>query len=253
MHNVDAEGGKFYIREMADGELNIRPIIAKLQNPEKESTFRLYIDDMEVDNLDFHYTRLVPRNPEYGVDYADIRILNADAHIEAFSVVKGAVRGDIKSFSADERSGFRIDQLSGAMYVNRGVIHVDDLSVETPYSTLFMPRMHINGESWDQYKNYIPEVQMDMVAESSTISSKDVGYFAPALRDWGIVLEGMDVTYVGTVKDFEATARDVDFGRSSRLDATAHIIGMPDWRNAKYIVGIESLHLTSEDAATIID
>ncbi|MBQ2141815.1 MAG: hypothetical protein II204_01535, partial [Alistipes sp.] len=105
LHNVDAQGGKFYIREMADGELNIRPIIAKLQNPEKESTFRLYIDDMEVDNLDFHYTRLVPRNPEYGMDYADIRILNADAHIEAFSVVKGAVRGDIKSFSADERSG----------------------------------------------------------------------------------------------------------------------------------------------------
>lgn len=253
LHNVDAEGGKFYIREMADGELNIRPIIAKLQNPEKESTFRLYIDDMEVDNLDFHYTRLVPRSPEYGMDYADIRILNADAHIEEFSVVKGAVRGDIKSFSADERSGFRIDQLSGVMYVDRGVIHVDDLSVKTPYSTLFMPRMHINGESWDQYKNYIPEVQMDMEAESSTISSKDVGYFAPALRDWGIVLRDMDVTYVGTVKDFEATARDVDFGKSSRLDATAHIIGMPDWRNAKYIVGIESLHLTSEDAATVID
>ena len=80
------------------------------------------MDDLEVDNLDFCYTRLERRNPEYGVDYADIRILNADAHIKDFSVVKGAVRGDIISFSADERSGFRVDQLSGVMYVDRGVI-----------------------------------------------------------------------------------------------------------------------------------
>ena len=252
LHNVDAEGGKFYIREMANGELNIRPIIAKFQNPEKESNFRLYIDDMEVDNLDFCYTRLETRNPEYGVDYADIRILNADAHIKDFSVVKGAVRGDIKSFSADERSGFRLDQLSGVMYVDRGVIHVDEVYIETPTSTINMPRMHINGESWDQYKNYIDEVQMDMEAENSTITTSDLGYFAPALRDWGITLKDMDVTYVGTVDDFDVTVRDVDFGKSSNLDATAHIIGMPEWGTAKYIVGVERMHLTAEDANSVL-
>ena len=253
LHNVDAEGGKFYIREMANGELNIRPIVAKLQNPNKESNFRLYMDDLEVDNLDFRFTRLEPRNPEYGVDYADIRILNADAHIKDFSVVKGAVRGDIKSFSADERSGFRVDQLSGVMYVDRGVIHVDDVRIETPTSTLNMPRMHINGESWLQYKNYIDEVQMDMVAVNSTVTTSDIGYFAPALRNWGITLKDMDVTYAGTVDDFEATVRDVDFGKSSTLDATAHITGMPKWGSANYIVGVERMHLTAEDANAILD
>ena len=211
------------------------------------------MDDLEVDNLDFCYTRLERRNPEYGVDYADIRILNADAHIKDFSVVKGAVRGDIISFSADERSGFRVDQLSGVMYVDRGVIHVDDVRIETPTSTLNMPRMHINGESWLQYKNYIDEVQMDMVAVNSTVTTSDIGYFAPALRNWGITLQDMDVTYAGTVDDFEATVRDVDFGKSSTLDATAHITGMPKWDSANYIVGVERMHLTAEDANAILD
>ena len=253
LRDVDAEGGKFYIREMADGELNIRPIVAKLQNPEKESTFRLYISDITARDVDFRYTRLVPRNPEYGVDYYDMRILGIDATLENFSVVKGAVRGDITSLSAHERSGFVIDDLTCKMYVDRGFIHLDDLCVKTAKSTLNMPRMHINGESWDQYKNYIPEVQMDMVAENSTISSADVGYFAPGLRDWGLTLANADVTYKGTVADFEATARNVEFGRCSRLDATAHIIGMPEWRSAKYIVGVESLHLEADDATSIID
>ena len=51
LSSAKANDAKFFIREMQDGELNIRPIIAKLQNPNKKSDFRLYISDIEVDNL----------------------------------------------------------------------------------------------------------------------------------------------------------------------------------------------------------
>ena len=253
LNKAKVDGGKFYLREMQDGELNIRPIIAKLQNPNKKSNFRLYISDIEAKNLDFCYTTLRPRLPEYGMDYGDIRILNVDARLEDFSVVKGAVRGDIKRFAADERSGVRIDDLSGRMYIYNGFIHVDDLCVETPHSSLYMPRMHINGEDWNQYKDYINSVQMDMVAASSTVSSNDVGYFAPALRNWGIILRDMDVTFEGTVVDFEATARNVAFGEGSSIDATAHITGMPEWRTSNYIMGVESMHITTADANMLLD
>ena len=253
LNNAKASDAKFYVREMANGELNIRPIVAKLQNPKKKSKFRLYIDDLTVDGLDFCYTRLVPRNPEYGVDYADIRIYDAEGRIDNFSVVSGAVSGDIKNFSAYERSGFRVTDLTGHMYIYKGVIHVDDLAATTPYSTLYMPRMHINGESWQQYKNYIPEVPMDFVAENSDISSIDVGFFAPALRDWGIVLRDMDVTYKGTVVDFETTARNVRLGDGSVINATGHVLGMPQWRTSTYIIGVESAHIESEDAAYVLD
>ena len=63
LHDVEASDAKFYLREMESGELNIKPIVAKLQNPDGKGNFRMYISDLKVDNLDFHYTRLVPRNP----------------------------------------------------------------------------------------------------------------------------------------------------------------------------------------------
>ena len=252
LRDVDAEGVKFYLREMSNGELNIRPIVAKLQNPNSESKFRLYIDDIDAENLTFHYTTLRPRNPEYGVDYGDIRILNAAARLEDFSVVKGAVRGNIVRFEADERSGFRIDDLQGRMLVDRGWIHVDDLLIATPHSALSMPKMHINGESWLQYKQYIECVQMDMSAANSTLSSDDVAYFAPALRTWGVVLRDVDVTFKGTVADFEATLNDVMLGDRSRISGTAHITGMPEWRKANYVIGVEKMHLATDDAAMLI-
>ena len=253
LRGVEVDGAKLYIREMADGELNIRPIIAKLQNSEKESDFRMYMADAEVRDLDFHYTTLTPRLPEYGMDYDDIRILNVNARVENFSVVKGAVRGDIVRFAADERSGIRIDDLSGVMLVDRGIIHVDDLRVVTPYSQLTMPRMHINGESWLEYKDYINIVEMDIEAENSSISTTDIGYFAPALRDWGITVRDIDLTYQGTVDDFEATLRDASIGEKSNLRATAHITGMPEWRTANYVVGVEDMHLDVSDAREILD
>ncbi|MBQ2143465.1 MAG: hypothetical protein II204_09975, partial [Alistipes sp.] len=251
--SAKADGAKFYLREMQDGELNIRPIVAKLQNPNKKSDFRLYISDIDATNLDFCYTTLRPRLPEYGMDYGDIRIMNVDAHLEDFSVIKGVVRGDIKHFAADERSGIRIDDLSGRMYVFDGFIHVDDLRIKTPYSSLYMPRMHINGEDWLQYKDYINNVQMDMVAANSSISSTDIGYFAPALRNWGITLRDVDVTFAGTVADFEATARNVALGEGSSIDATAHVTGQPEWRTANYVVGVEDMHITSADVNMLLD
>ena len=252
LKHVEARDAKFYIREMADGELNIRPIVAKLQNPNKKSNFKLYMSDVEVRDFDFCYTTLDPRLPEYGMDYGDIRILNVDTRVDNFNVVDGAVRGDIVRFAADERSGIRIDDLSGSFYVYQGLIHVDNLNVETPYSSLFMPKMHINGDDWLQYKDYIESVQMDMEAVNSVVSTSDIGFFAPALRDWGVVLHDIDVTFQGTVADFEVVASDVALGEGSRIAATAHIVGMPEWRTSKYVVGVEKMHLVSQDVKPVI-
>ena len=253
LSGVKASGVKVYLREMADGDLNIRPIVAKLQKPNNENNFRMYMDDAEAENVHFCYTRRNPRYPEYGMDYGDIHILNADARVENFSVIKGAVRCDIKSLIADERSGLRINDLSGVLLVDRGVIHIDDLMVRTDHSTLNMPRMHINGESWLQYKDYINSVQMDMEAVDSKISSDDIAYFAPQLLTWGITLDDIDIEFKGTVVDFEAKLHDVAIGDGSRLKANAHIIGLPQWRTTKYIVGVEDMHLMADDATMIID
>ncbi len=252
LSDVEAKDATFKLREMANGELNIRPIIDKLKNPDGKGDFRLYIDDMEADNLNFHYTRQEPRSPEYGVDYGDIRILGADARIENFSVVKGAVRGNIRRFSATERSGFRVEHLAGVMLVDAGFIHVDDLEIVTPHSAVSMPRMHINGEGWGEYKEYINEVNMDMALEHSTLSSNDIAYFAPSLREWGVVLRDIDATFVGTVADFEAALDGVKVGDDSHIDATAHITGLPEWRTANYVVGVKNMHLTADDLNDIL-
>ena len=61
----------FCLRETPDGEMNIKQVVDKLSKKDKaraEGKFRLEIERLETDGLDFCMERLEHRNPSYGVD-----------------------------------------------------------------------------------------------------------------------------------------------------------------------------------------
>jgi hypothetical protein len=129
LKGVEASGVEFNCREMASGELNIRPIVRKLTNPNKQSTFRLYIDDGHVTDGCFRYERLVHRNPEYGVDYFDMEIHSIDCELSDFKVVSGVVSSKVKSLYAKEKSGFVLNNMTGNFVVDNVRTYFDDNQV----------------------------------------------------------------------------------------------------------------------------
>ena len=88
---VKAKRAAFNLREMASGELNIRPIVRKISKQNGQSTFKMYIDDIEVTESRFRYERLEHRNPEYCLDYFDMEIGDIIPNLENFAVDQGAV------------------------------------------------------------------------------------------------------------------------------------------------------------------
>ena len=86
-----AENGEFNLRELEDGELNIRPIVKRLQRPDAKGNFRMVIGNIDASGLTFRYERLEHRDPEYGIDYYDMEIADIDVEIDDFSVNKARV------------------------------------------------------------------------------------------------------------------------------------------------------------------
>ena len=253
LSEAEVDGAMFHLRELADGELNIRPIVRKLQKPNSNSNFRLYIDDITGHDLEFRYERLVHRDPEYGIDYYDMQIRDIEATVRDFSVVKGAVECEVTSLSGRERSGFEIDDINSSLYVNRGVIRFEEFRAATATSSIYLPLMIIKGENWEQYKNYIDEVDMIGYVAESTISTDDLGYFAPGLKDWNTTVSDIQATFEGVVKNFKGDLIGATIGKESFVRGTYHIIGLPDWRTSNYVIGIEELRATSEDITTLTD
>ena len=247
-----AEGAKVYIRELPSGELNIRPIVQKLQSPNPKGTFRLYMDDIEAENVTFAFERLQHRNPEYGMDYFDMRIEDISARVSNLSVVKGRVDIDVESLSAREKCGFEIENLMTRLWVDKGVIAFEDFEAVTPNSSIKVPQFSLLGDNWAEYKDFINLVRMVGNVEDVSLSTDDLGYFAPALKDWHVEVKHGVATFDGVVSDFEVGLKRAELGESSTVEATCHIVGMPNWKRSNYSIGLRNLHATSEDILSIV-
>lgn len=248
LSNVEVKGAEFNIREMPSGELNIRPIVRRLTKQNSEGGFRLYIDDIYARESRFRYERLEHRNPVYGVDYYDMDIHNIDCHLRNFKVMSGGVvSATIDELYAKERSGFELLDLAGRFKVDKGVIAFKELKARTELSQVHIPMFVIDGENWEEYRDYINNVDMRGEVRNSSLSTYDLGFFSPGVRDWGLELFDVDGSFKGVVSDFEAEIRHAMIGRETIIEADLHIIGIPEWQTSEYIIGVKNLHTTSSD------
>ena len=247
LKDVKVTGAELNIREMASGELNIRPIVSKITKQDGQSTFRLYIDNIEAEQSCFRYERLEHRNPSYGIDYFDMEIGDINGRLENFAVESGVVHSTITRLSVRERSGFTVDDFTGYFVVDKGVIRFENLEAKTKQSYVNIPNLIIDGESWLEYKDYIDKVDMRGRITKSKISTYDLGFFAPALRKWGLMFYNLDGSFNGVVSDFVANVNKASVGKHTYTRADIHIIGLPEWQTSKYIVGVKQLHTTADD------
>lgn len=248
-----AEDGFFKLRELQSGELNIRPIVMRLQKPNANSNFRMYIDRIEASNIDFRYERLVKRHPEYGIDYFDMHIKAHEAVIEDFSVVKGAVQLSVESLSAEERSGLYLEDVKTELYVDRGVIRFDEFHANTSQSSIYLPSMLIEGENWEEYKDYINLVDMRGEIRNTVISTDDLEYFAPGMRGWNAVVYNADADFSGVVSDLRGEIYRASLGTNTSMSGSFRIKDLPDWQRSVYRIDIDKLHAEAEDIHPLME
>lgn len=253
LEDAALNNGKLHLRELSNGELNIRPIILALTRKDGQSDFRLFVDKMRLNNVEFKYERLEHRNPVYGVDYGDMVVQNINGWVKNFYMHRSVVNCDIVNVSGREKSGFELADLTANLRVDKGVIEMRNIDASTERSQLRMPHVSLRGANWITYKRYIDSVVMDGDIDYASVHSSDVAYFAPGLREWDVQLNDLSGTFNGYVRDFTADLRGVSLGERSHIAGKAHIVGIPDWRNAHFDIDIADAHITASDAMTVID
>ena len=241
--------GKFYLREMPDSVMNIKQIVARLskKKKKKESDFRLSISALTIENLEFRLEKLQHRNPAYGIDFSDLDIRDVDAVIDGFTIDGGAIGAEIGRFSASEKSGFEIDDFGGKFFLANGCIGMENARMVTPHSNVSIPSVSLVGDSWAEYKEYVDRVSMTVEIRNSMLSSDDVAYFSPKLRDWGLTLRDINLLFDGVVSDFGVELKSLAFGRSSRVEARGRVTGLPEIDAARFSLAFDDVTTEAAD------
>ncbi|MBQ3259645.1 MAG: translocation/assembly module TamB domain-containing protein, partial [Alistipes sp.] len=244
-----AERVKLYIVESPDSVMNIKEVVDRIANPKKKkkNNFRLTIDNASIDSLDLHIERLEHRNPEYGVDYGNMQLLDMCGRVSNFGIAGTSISGDIESLRFHERSGFVADDIKGWFRVDRGLVELKDANIITAKSDITLDSFSITGGEWTMYKDFIHNVRIDADASHSRVSSDDVGYFAPALRRWETTLSDVDMRMNGTVADFTGDVRSARSQGGATLRADVSAVGLPDYRTTDFSIDIKRFASSAEE------
>lgn len=248
------EQAKLYLRETPSGEMNIKQIVDRLsnKNKEKKGNFRLTITSASIGDMDFCLERNVRKNPPYGIDFGHMHLYDLNAHISDLGIDGPSISMNIASLGALERSGFELRDLSGRFFLTSGCIGFEDATIRTHRSELRIPHVSLVGNSWSDYKDFLGEVLVDAAIRQSRLSTDDAAYFAPKLRDWHTTFNDINLTVEGTVADFRASLSGVGAAAATQLAVEASIKGLPDLTRTRFDLDVRKLTTSASDVDQLV-
>ena len=247
-----ARGAKLFLKETPSGEMNIRPVVLKISDPnrKKKGNFFLSLEDAAIEDMELRIERLQHRNPVYGIDYGNMRFEHINLAFDRFEIDGQVISADVRSASLTEQSGFVLEDLSGKFFLTNGALGFVDTRLKLPYSDLTIRELAIAGNAWTEYKRYVNEVEM-MLRVSGSVATDDVAYFAPSMRRWQTRDSDVEVEMEGKVDRFEARINRAKIGDHTSLRAMGLVTGLPDWRKAHFDIRLTDMQTTSDEAARL--
>lgn len=193
-----------------------------------------------------HYKMDLPDNQKIdyanGVDIPHMEFLDINGRMRNVHVANADVTVKLLSFSTTERSGFRVENISGDVHVGPQDITVRNLDVETPRSHI-MADVEMLYPDW--MKDYIHDVEHDVVLhDGTTVSFTDVAYWAPVL--WGIEAQvATDGHAYGRIDSLVADGMQFYYGLSTTAYVSGAVVGLPDIETT--VFDIEDVRMRTED------
>jgi len=229
---AELDGGVVHLsRDSKTGAFNFQFIIDyfKSDKPSKSKPMALSLRTLQLTDVNFKYTDNREKHDLEGIDFDHLDFKHVNLSAEAFTIVNDKISVNIRSFSAQEQSGFKLNQLSALVNVSPKGILLSSLLIKTDDSDIKAPKLNLLMNDYADMSEFVDKVTFDARLAKSTVSLKDVSYFATAL--WGMdqVIE-LKADVSKHIKDLKISGLQLKTGKRTVIRGT---VNLPDFRNLK--------------------
>ncbi len=249
------QNGKLYIHESSNGEMNIKQIVDRLVNRDKEKkgNFSLKLQDIGLRDFNLVIERREHREPEYGIDFGDMHLEKMSGLLTDFRLQGGKIDGHVSDFSFVEHTGFEVDNFTGDFSVDRGRLDFHNVEIITPFSQIYLPRLSLSGRGWSSYRDFINNVKIDGDVVAEVLTTDDIAHFAPRLLSWQLQVRDLKASVAGRVADLKVNIDRMAFAEHSSLQGNVRLRGLPDVKHGRMTLNIKRLTTDAYDAASVLD
>ncbi len=211
--------------------------------------WKLLVNELTLNNGVFRNNKEVQRKTYDYFDDSHIHFYAINGNIKKVALIKDTLSAYI-SLGTKERSGFTVKSLTSKFRMQPGAMIFDSLDIRTPYSHL----THFYAMRYDDFNDdmndFIRRVKLEGRFTNSALHSKDIAFFAPALRNWNRQIR-IDGNVKGTIDHLDAKNFTIASGKNSRLNGDIIMTGLPDIDSTYINFKANDLHATYADIVKI--
>ena len=252
LSGINAEGARLKIQKYKGAsESSLQFLTNYFASEEDESS----IFTMKIKEINFKKTHITHYDwnkevKEYGMDYDHLDMWDVSGKIIGLRN-----RGDITSMNIEgltlrDRSGFRLDNLSAHLLVNSKKIKLDKLIIKTPYSNIVTKGVELNFQGYQNFSNFVEDVQLFANIEMSSINMKDISYFVPSMEEYDFRID-LTADVEGSVNDLNLSSLFISVSEGSYFDGDVSLKGLPSIDSAQVALNINVLQTSKLDLETI--
>ena len=188
-----------------------------------------------------------------GMNFNDLKIANLNFNAKNLIVAGSSIMMDIDSVNFQEKSGFRLRNLSSNVYYGDTRIDLNKFMLLTDNSSFYFDKLKLTYPSFDAFDDFEHKVNFNIrVSDSTSIGLKDAGYFVSEMRGFDQNV-GLEAVINGTLSDLDVSKLDVSFGQNTRLTTNFTIKGLPEIGKANFSIHVDTLTSSIYDINSIKD
>ncbi|MDG1331339.1 MAG: translocation/assembly module TamB domain-containing protein [Crocinitomicaceae bacterium] len=229
-----------HLQRDEDGVSNLQFIVDyfKSDKPPSGKKLQLSVHTVDLTNSRFRYDDDRKEPKDFGMDFAHLDVSKVNGSFNGISLIGSDIKANIANLTAKEKSGLDLKSLSTAARVGENGIYLSEVDLDLNESKINAPKFNLIYSGYKGFSHFVDSVQFDGELASSTVSMKDVSFFAHDL-------EGMTemVRIKGEVRDVvnKLKIRNLDLRVRDKTHLIAKRINLPDFRDLDRVMLDENL------------
>ena len=190
--------------------------------------------------------------PDNVIDWNDLEI-KADIHASDLLVKDGVISGDADHITIEDKTGWKVSDVSGKVKVGHGQVLMDNLHIQDQHSDLYLRYFRMLGTLDDDYEDFERRVRLEgEILSPSVFSMQTVSHFAPHLDEMTFKAD-LTGKVEGTISDFAlkgVSFREYASGVQSQVDGT--IKGLPEIETTQFDLNAKDFRFGLDGLGTFI-
>ena len=258
---IDLQKQKIDIKKIqflkSDGDITFGKSekIAIAQNNVENSTvgnWEVKLNQIDFKQINFKFDDDNELKINRGIDYSHLELKDLNLDAETVSYTVNATSGKINSFSAKEKSGLQVDELSTTFLYSEKQSYLKNLLLKTP-KTEIKDEVIVFYNSIKDLQNNPEKSVIDAKIKNSKLAFSDLLLVAPqlndvdAFRNYPNAVVNINAIVLGklsqlAIKDFQLDG----LGKTS-ANFKGSISGLPNYETATYNLAIKKLTTSKRD------